>query len=635
MKRVAISISNATINPGMRQHSRSCARRSRRAARVAAVVPAAARPPAFKLNRPDAFDPLPATASPLQPLHYNRSGGLTRSNRLVCSASAAAAAASGGGPRYNHSTPWPPLPQLLRRIPPALAAAAAALDAHFLPACLLVGVAAGCVHPAAGVAVASRVDLSTYVTAALFVIAGLQVRQEEAAKALKAKGAASRAVETGALSSFCSSRFVFKPSAILTGARSYWPTTHSTQPHKPAPSNPHALRPKNSNPPRRPALRPRIHPVYHPLALNAGAPPPPPAPGAGPGPGRVLLRAHGAVERHHVHPGCAGVRAVRAQWGQRIAVVDLVDSFYPLAAAAPRMQIATCRVQSPPPNTTLPRTKAHTWLKRHPPAAAAPPMRPQCRATSPSRSSSPLPRTSSGSSPCPSSSRCCWVTGWGAPRCSRCRCWRGWWRQCWRRPLSGRCCGTACPVRARRGFCCWGSGLVFLRGTGFLCASGPPPSCAPSPPPHSYLHTCTPKPLNTHPTTHPPQQHARTTAQAWRRPSSAASASWRTQVPCSSHSSPGPRYQRRWQPVSTCRLLDCWSQGLRGWGCTWCTWALISRPAGASLCCVVAFVGFRGGGSVWVGSCMFWGGGEWWPLLLRLLPLGSAQTSWQTPFNAT
>jgi hypothetical protein len=61
------------------------------------------------------------------------------------------------------------------------------LDQHFLPLCLTSGVAAGCAFPAAGVE-AAKLNLSTAVTFCMFVIAGVQLRQEEAFKALQAKG---------------------------------------------------------------------------------------------------------------------------------------------------------------------------------------------------------------------------------------------------------------------------------------------------------------------------------------------------------------------------------------------------------------------------------------------------------------
>jgi hypothetical protein len=57
----------------------------------------------------------------------------------------------------------------------AAARLAAAAEAHFLAVCLLAGVAAGFVLPSAGVEVA-RLQPGPFVTAALFVMAGLQVR---------------------------------------------------------------------------------------------------------------------------------------------------------------------------------------------------------------------------------------------------------------------------------------------------------------------------------------------------------------------------------------------------------------------------------------------------------------------------
>jgi predicted Na+-dependent transporter len=70
----------------------------------------------------------------------------------------------------------------------AFTAAARTIDAHFLPFCLTTGVALGVLNPGPGVA-AAALNLNSAITFTMFVIAGLQLRQGEAAKALRAKGA--------------------------------------------------------------------------------------------------------------------------------------------------------------------------------------------------------------------------------------------------------------------------------------------------------------------------------------------------------------------------------------------------------------------------------------------------------------
>ncbi|GBF92238.1 sodium metabolite cotransporter, chloroplastic-like [Raphidocelis subcapitata] len=98
-----------------------------------------------------------------------------RRRAVACAASAAAAFPNPLGP--------------LAAAAPALArAVAAAVDAHFLPFCLAAGIAAGLAYPPLGAA-AARADISAFVTAGLFVIAGVQLRAAELKAALQAKGA--------------------------------------------------------------------------------------------------------------------------------------------------------------------------------------------------------------------------------------------------------------------------------------------------------------------------------------------------------------------------------------------------------------------------------------------------------------
>ncbi|KAI8472893.1 MAG: putative sodium bile acid cotransporter [Monoraphidium minutum] len=61
--------------------------------------------------------------------------------------------------------------------------------AQFLPLALVTAVAVGCAFPAPGVAAGRLPGLTALVTTAMFVISGLQLRQGEAAQALKARGA--------------------------------------------------------------------------------------------------------------------------------------------------------------------------------------------------------------------------------------------------------------------------------------------------------------------------------------------------------------------------------------------------------------------------------------------------------------
>lgn len=69
----------------------------------------------------------------------------------------------------------------------AAASVAAFVDSQFLPFCLVTGIVMGCANPQAGVE-AAKLNLIPFITFTMFVIAGLQLRQEEAMKALKAKG---------------------------------------------------------------------------------------------------------------------------------------------------------------------------------------------------------------------------------------------------------------------------------------------------------------------------------------------------------------------------------------------------------------------------------------------------------------
>ncbi|KIZ05282.1 hypothetical protein MNEG_2671 [Monoraphidium neglectum] len=68
-------------------------------------------------------------------------------------------------------------------------AAAAFVQAQFLPVVLVTAICVGCSFPQAGVAVSQLPNLTAFVTTAMFVISGLQLRQGEALQALKARGA--------------------------------------------------------------------------------------------------------------------------------------------------------------------------------------------------------------------------------------------------------------------------------------------------------------------------------------------------------------------------------------------------------------------------------------------------------------
>ena len=131
----------------------------------------------------------PYTPAPPSFLHQR---GARQAVVIAASAAAAAASAGDGGSGSSPSTSLLPAARLLAPLAAAAAAAApralALADAHFLPLCLAAGVAAGAAWPAAGVA-AARLDLATAVTFCLFVISGLQLRRDEMARALEAKGA--------------------------------------------------------------------------------------------------------------------------------------------------------------------------------------------------------------------------------------------------------------------------------------------------------------------------------------------------------------------------------------------------------------------------------------------------------------
>lgn len=131
-------------------------------------------------KQPDVLNKTPKSCPGRQPQH-------ARARRVTCNASAASLPAGGGG-----GSAWP-LPAAagaaLRDACRALAAAAArAVDAHFLSFCLLAGAATGCAFPAAGAEVA-KLDVSSFVTFCMFVISGVQLKQKQALEALKAKGA--------------------------------------------------------------------------------------------------------------------------------------------------------------------------------------------------------------------------------------------------------------------------------------------------------------------------------------------------------------------------------------------------------------------------------------------------------------
>jgi hypothetical protein len=112
--------------------------------------------------------------------HQVRVHSHQRQRRTRCNASAAGAA---GGGSDRAAAP------LAERLTAVAAAAAAFAQAQFLPLALVTAIAAGCAYPAAGVAVGQLPNLTAFVTTAMFVISGLQLRQGEAAQALKARGA--------------------------------------------------------------------------------------------------------------------------------------------------------------------------------------------------------------------------------------------------------------------------------------------------------------------------------------------------------------------------------------------------------------------------------------------------------------
>jgi hypothetical protein len=95
--------------------------------------------------------------------------------QLTCHASAAS-----GGDAASAPGPHP--------LGAALAAAAAFVQAQFLPVVLVTAICVGCSFPQAGVAVSQLPNLTAFVTTAMFVISGLQLRQGEALQALKARG---------------------------------------------------------------------------------------------------------------------------------------------------------------------------------------------------------------------------------------------------------------------------------------------------------------------------------------------------------------------------------------------------------------------------------------------------------------
>jgi hypothetical protein len=107
-----------------------------------------------------------------------------RRRRARCAASAAGAAGGGAGG--------------VAGLDRALAAAAAFAQAQFLPLALVTAIAVGCACPAAGVAVGQLPGLTAFVTTSMFVLSGLQLRQGEAAQALKASGAVASGLGRGA-----------------------------------------------------------------------------------------------------------------------------------------------------------------------------------------------------------------------------------------------------------------------------------------------------------------------------------------------------------------------------------------------------------------------------------------------------
>ncbi|GBF95580.1 sodium metabolite cotransporter, chloroplastic-like [Raphidocelis subcapitata] len=118
----------------------------------------------------------------LQPLARPSQCRAPHARRAVACRGSAAASTGGGGGDGAAAAPDGPL----RR---AAAAAAAFVQAQFLPVALLTAIAVGVAFPAPGVAVGQLPGVNAFVTTAMFVISGLQLKQGEAARALQARGA--------------------------------------------------------------------------------------------------------------------------------------------------------------------------------------------------------------------------------------------------------------------------------------------------------------------------------------------------------------------------------------------------------------------------------------------------------------
>lgn len=70
-----------------------------------------------------------------------------------------------------------------------LSAVGAFVQAQFLPCALVAAIALGCLAPELGVAAGRLPGLNAFVTTAMFVLSGLQLRQGEALRALRSGGA--------------------------------------------------------------------------------------------------------------------------------------------------------------------------------------------------------------------------------------------------------------------------------------------------------------------------------------------------------------------------------------------------------------------------------------------------------------
>lgn len=201
---------------------------------------------------------------------------------------------------------------LAPRLRAAAAAAAAGIDQHFLPFCLTAGVVAGCLYPPAGVA-AAKLNLSTLVTFAMFVIAGLQLRGEEAAKALQARGeraARGRARAAGA-GWLRAARARARAGGRAGGARGLTATTPPTR--RFTKSFGGVTQHTHHTPRRRPAVWPGVHPAGDAAHLAGRAAAAAAAARVGAGPGHILLHADSALERHHLHAGAGRGRATPKQ----------------------------------------------------------------------------------------------------------------------------------------------------------------------------------------------------------------------------------------------------------------------------------------------------------------------------------